>query len=201
MRNDEIWDKKLHISTGASGYEKDDAHHSRYEPTSYAVLERLAQSGHITRDNVLVDYGCGKGRVGLYLDFAVGCRTIGVEYDPEVFAQAQENLSSYAARNPRCRAEFLCADAAQYIPADADCFFFFNPFSAQLLKSVLRRIYDTWYEHPRALKFFFYYTLNDSLACLIGEDMLQLTDEIDCRDLFDGNDEHEKILVFTVDAP
>ena len=31
------------------------------EPTPYAVLERLANSGLVGKRNVLVDYGCGKG--------------------------------------------------------------------------------------------------------------------------------------------
>ncbi len=34
-----------------------------YEPTPYAVLKRLAESGRITAGNVVADYGCGKGRV------------------------------------------------------------------------------------------------------------------------------------------
>lgn len=37
------WEKKLGVSTCAAAFEKDDKNHSRYEPTSYAVLQRLAQ--------------------------------------------------------------------------------------------------------------------------------------------------------------
>ena len=196
---DARWDQKLNISTGANGYEKDDTHHSRYEPTAYAVLQRLADSGHITRGNTLIDYGCGKGRVGLFIDHAIGCRTVGVEYDPAVHACALQNLQNYAARNPRCRAEFVCESAETYDVGDADRFYFFNPFSPQLMQKVLHRIYDSWYASPREMKLFFYYTLDSHLALLIGEDMLRLTEEIDCRDLFDGKDEKEKILVFTID--
>ena len=36
--SDSRWEKKLGIVTGAADYEKDDPHHSRYEPTPYAVL-------------------------------------------------------------------------------------------------------------------------------------------------------------------
>ena len=82
---DSLWEKRLNIRTGAGSYEKDDSNHSRYEPTGYAVLERLAESGYIGRQNVLVDYGCGKGRVGFYLSYTAGCRTIGVEYNQELY--------------------------------------------------------------------------------------------------------------------
>ncbi len=31
-----------------------------YEPTPYSVLERLANTGYIRKNNTLIDYGCGK---------------------------------------------------------------------------------------------------------------------------------------------
>ena len=41
-----------------------DEYHHPYEPTPYSVLERLAGSGLVGKDDVFLDYGCGKGRVG-----------------------------------------------------------------------------------------------------------------------------------------
>lgn len=37
------------------------------EPTPYCVLERLANSGLIRKKDVVLDYGCGKGRVDFFL--------------------------------------------------------------------------------------------------------------------------------------
>ena len=34
--------------------------------------------------------------------------------------------------------------------------------------------------------------------CLMDEEMLMFYDEIDCRDLFEGNDEREKIMIFEI---
>ena len=191
------WEKKLGIFTGAGDYEKEDANHSRYEPTAYPVLERLAESGYIGRTNVVVDYGCGRGRVGFFLNYALGVRTIGIEYDEGLCREACANRERYAGR--RAQTEFVCADAAEYEPEDADCFYFFNPFSVKVLNSVLGRIFESYYAKPRKMRLFFYYALDAYREALMTEDRLRFEGEIDCRDLFDGGDEREKILVFCID--
>ena len=91
---EEQWDKKLKIHTTGRLDGHADQYHYPYEPTPYVVLERLAESGYLKKENILVDYGCGKGRVGFFLHYAVGCTSLGLEYDAEIFQQAQ-NSSSY----------------------------------------------------------------------------------------------------------
>ena len=61
--NDAQWDKKLNIRTVGRDASASDAYRYPYEPTSYAVLQRLCDSGLLNRERVLVDYGCGKGRL------------------------------------------------------------------------------------------------------------------------------------------
>lgn len=195
------WERRLGIMTGAGDYEKEDANHSRYEPTSYAVLERLAESGQISRDDVVLDYGCGKGRAGFYLNYALGCRTVGIEYNEDLFAQAQENLAFYVGRKAAAgRVGFVCADAEGYEIGDANCFYFFNPFSLKILQSVVRRIFESYYCSPRPMKLFFYYATDEYLRWLMGEDRLEFAGEIDCRDLFHNDDPKEKIWMFRIEG-
>jgi len=193
-QSEDRWEKKLNIMTGAANHEKDDAHHSRYEPTSYGVLERL--SGHVSRDDVLIDYGCGKGRVGFFMSYAAGCRSVGVEYDPRLHAAAEGNLAEYAGRRELLR--FVCENAEEYRVTDENCFYFFNPFSVEILRGVLGQIYGSYYENPRPMKLFFYYALDGYLTLLMTEDMLEYAGEIDCRDIFHNDDEKEKIHMFTI---
>ena len=82
MNEDRKWDKKLGIRTGGRDASLGDEHNLPYEPTPYAVLERLAGCGWIGGENLLLDYGCGKGRVSLFLCRAVGCRTMGIDFNP-----------------------------------------------------------------------------------------------------------------------
>ena len=100
-----------------------DAYRYPYEPTPYSVLERLAESGYIKKDNILMDYGCGKGRVGLFLHYAVGCESVGLEYDADIFQQAEENRKT-AAKGQGIT--FYHADAAEFPVLKADTFYFFN---------------------------------------------------------------------------
>ena len=192
------WDRKLNIQTTGRDDSRADAYHHPYEPTPYSVLERLAESGYIERDNVVVDYGCGKGRVGFFLHHALGCKTIGLEYDERIFLQAVQTSTSYA----DSQVTFLCQNAAEYEPADADCFYFFNPFSVEILRSVLAKILESYYENPRTMRLFFYYPDDEYVAYLMaggtGTEMLDFVDEIDCQDLFCGKNKRERILIFEI---
>lgn len=195
--NEAQWEKRLNIRTAAGSYEKDDSNHSRYEPTAYAVLGRLAESGYLRPENKLVDYGCGKGRVGFYLNRALGIRTVGVEYNERLHAEAQENMKRFAggrAENIR----FVLGNAENYEVTDEDIFYFFNPFSERILRSVISRILESYYARPRRMLLLFYYALDSYLDCLGSEDALTYEGEIDCRDLFEPADEREKILIYSV---
>ena len=92
MRPEDSLDKKLNIHTVGRDDAFEDDHHFPYEPTPYAVLELLADSGWIGEENLLLDYGCGKGRASFYLSSATGCRSIGVDFN-EGFIAAAEQIS------------------------------------------------------------------------------------------------------------
>ena len=191
------WDRKLKIQTVGRDDSMEDVYHHPYEPTPYSVLERLAESGYIQTDNTVVDYGCGKGRVGFFLQKELGCSSIGVEFDENTWQQAVNNMKTAGYGHD---VTFVCADAAVYEVMDGDRFYFFNPFSVEVLRSVLGRILDSYYEDPRAMLLFFYYPDEEYVAQLMTQPELLFVDEIDCVDLFAGNDEREKILIFEVCA-
>ncbi len=188
------WDKKLNISTGGIDDSRADAFRYPYEPTPYSVLERLADSGFLNEDSVLVDYGCGKGRVGFFLNRQLGCKIIGIEYDDRIFAQAMENLRNFK----RDGISLLCTRAEDYLPMEADSFYFFNPFSVEILRAVLQNILQSYYEDPREMRLFFYFPSDEYLGELMTNDALMFVDEIDCSDLFESNRQRERVLVFEV---
>lgn len=191
------WDQKLKIHTTGRDDSKEDAYHHPYEPTPYCVLERLAESGYIGKEHTVIDYGCGKGRVGCFLHRQLGCASIGIEFDEEIWQQAMENQQA----GRYCEnVTFVCADAAGFELDVGDRFYFFNPFSVEILRSVIGRILDSYYEEPREMLLFFYYPSDEYVAHLMAEPELSFVDEIDCRDLFPGKDPRERILIFEVDA-
>ena len=139
---------------------------------------------------------CGKGRVDFFLSYQTRCHTIGVEYNERIYEKAVENKEQGAAAG---RTEFVFADAVQFsVPASVDRVYFFNPFSIEILKKVLARVLESYYENPRDLFLFFYYPSDEYISYLMTVDELVFSDEIDCRDLFPGENKRERIVVFEV---
>ena len=198
MTEDERWDRLLKIRTTGRDDSNADQYRYPYEPTPYPVLERLAGQGLITRKNTLLDYGCGKGRVSFFLSFQTRCRSVGIEYDERIFGSAQANRESAAGGG---RTTFFHGRAEDFkVPAESDRIFFFNPFSEEILKKVMGRIRDSWYENPREILLFFYYPSDEYVSLLMTDPDLMFEDEIDCRDLFDGKDPRERILIFSMEG-
>lgn len=199
QENDEEqkWDKLLQIHTTGRDDSNSDQYRYPYEPTPYTVLERFANSGLICKENTLLDYGCGKGRADFFLSYQTRCHTIGVEYNERIYEKAVENKEQGAAAG---RTEFVFADAVQFsVPASVDRVYFFNPFSIEILKKVLARVLESYYENPRDLFLFFYYPSDEYISYLMTVDELIFSDEIDCRDLFPGENKRERIVVFEVE--
>jgi len=192
--HENTWDKLLQINTTGRDETNADEYHHPYEPTPYSVLERLANSGLIGKDDVVLDYGCGKGRVGFFLSYRAKAKTVGVEYDGRIYESALENRK---ATNSRIKPDFVLTRAEEYeVPAEVNRCYFFNPFSVEILHAVCARIIESWYDSPREVFLFFYYPADDFLAYLMTVDELEFYDEIECDDLFEGNDPRERIMIF-----
>ena len=188
------WDKLLQIKTGGRDETNADDYHHPYEPTPYSVLERLADSGLIGKNDVILDYGCGKGRVGFFLSYRTKAKTIGIEYDERIYQGALENQKSTISR---IKPDFVLTRAEEYeVPPEVSRCYFFNPFSVEILHKVMARVIESWYEHPREVFLFFYYPANEYISYLMTVDELEFYDEIECDDLFAGNDPRERIMIF-----
>ena len=193
-KNETRWDKLLRIRTMGRDDSNADQYRYPYEPTPYSVLERLANTGFIRKGNTLLDYGCGKGRVDFFLSYQTRCQSVGIEYDERIYEKAVENRETAAASG---RVSFELANAENFVVSEkVDCIYFFNPFSLEILQKVISRILDSYYEKPRTIQMFFYYPSDEYISYLMTVEELMFTDEIDCRDLFPGNDPRERILIF-----
>jgi SAM-dependent methyltransferase len=194
-KNENTWDKLLQIKTTGRDDSNSNQFRYPYEPTPYVVLERLANSGLIRKKDVVLDYGCGKGRVDFYLSYQTKAHTIGIEYDERIYQGAIENQNTAVSK---MRTDYVLARAEEYeVPAEVNRFYFFNPFSVELLRKVMARIMDSYYLNPREMLFFFYYPSEEYISYLMTTDELEFYDEIDCMDLFDGNDLRERIIIFS----
>lgn len=196
--NENIWDKLLQIKTSGRDDSNADQFRYPYEPTPYNVLERLSNSGFIRKKDVVLDYGCGKGRVDFFLAYQNKAKSIGIEYDERIFQSLMDNQKSAVSK---AGTEFVLARAEEYeVPTEVTKCYFFNPFSVELLRKVIARIIDSYYEDPREILLFFYYPSEEYISYLMTVDELEFYDEISCEDLFEGNNSRERIMVFMIDA-
>ena len=176
MDNENTWDKLLQIKTTGRDDSNSDQYRYPYEPTPYAVLERLANSGLIRKKDVVLDYGCGKGRVDFFLSYQTKANTIGIEYDERIYQSAMENQKTVVSKG---KSDFILARAEEYeVPSQVNRCYFFNPFSVELLRKVMARIIESYYENQREIFLFFYYPSEEYISYLMTVDELEFYDEI-----------------------
>lgn len=192
--NESIWDATLRIQTCGRDETNADEYHHPYEPTPYCVLERLATSGFFGKGDTVLDYGCGKGRVGFFLSSRTKASVIGIEYDSRIYECALKNQKTAVAK---AKADFVLTRAEEYdVPESVNRFYFFNPFSVEILHKVVARMIASYYENPREMFLFFYYPSDEYISYLMTVNELEFYDEIMCNDLFHTNDPRERIMIF-----
>ncbi len=105
------------------------------QSTEYGQLECLFRRVPISPSDVLVDVGCGKGRVlNYWLSLGLTNRLIGIELDQEIAAPTRERLKCYP------NVTIFTGDALDLLPAEATVIFLFHPFIPEVvgrLKTVL----------------------------------------------------------------
>ncbi|MBQ5709698.1 MAG: SAM-dependent methyltransferase, partial [Anaerotignum sp.] len=119
-----------------------------------------------------------------------------IEYDERIYQSAVENRKTAVSGT---KTEFLLARAEEYdVPAEVNRYYFFNPFSVEILREVMTKIKESHEKDPREAFLFFYYPSPEYLSFLAEEDGLELQEEVPCGDLFEGNDPREKVMVFSL---
>ena len=149
-QNEVKYDKLLKIKTTGRDDSRSDQYCYPYEPTPYGVLERLAYCGYLGKKNHLIDYGCGKGRVDFFLAWQVRCRTTGVEYDERMTKAAEENRQRAVSGVKTSFILEKCSSFSGCRNPQTD-FIFLQSLSVEILRSVIGRIRESWYEKAREM--------------------------------------------------
>ena len=90
---DQDYDDLLNIETGERQVRfYKSFHYHPYEPTPYSVLEILFNEYELNKDDHLVDFGCGKGRLNFYVHNRFQAKVTGIEMNELFFNNAIENL-------------------------------------------------------------------------------------------------------------
>lgn len=65
--------------------------HAPYVPTPYPVIDAMLTLAHVGPSDLLIDMGCGDGRIAIQAAKRYGAHAIGVDINPERVAEAKEN--------------------------------------------------------------------------------------------------------------
>ena len=169
----------------------------QYEPSSIFCTATISKYRTYEEEQYALRFmAVVKGRVDFFLSYQTRCRCLGVEYDERIYEKVMENKKEAVSKE---RVSFSLANAEEFqLPEQIDRIYFFNPFSVEILRKVMARIMESYYEHPRQILCFFYYPSDEYLTYLMTVDEMMFTDEIDCSDLFGGNSERERIMIFEI---
>lgn len=96
--------------------------------TKYSALPIIFRMVRISKKDVIVDVGCGKGRViNFLLSRGYRNRMIGLELDKEIAARTAKQFRKYK------NVSIITGNALLNIPRDGTIFYFYNPFSRDVV--------------------------------------------------------------------
>jgi Methyltransferase domain len=129
------------------------AEFSGYEGIPWRMLRIIFRSWPITSDDVIIDYGSGKGRSIIWAAANHRLRrVIGVELDKQLHDTAQANLARWRGRLLCDKVEFICADATELeMPDDVTIVYLFSPFTGSVFEKLVLKIRESIARNPREL--------------------------------------------------
>ncbi len=128
-----------------------------YAPTDYLLLRKFMAPVRHTPEDVVVDIGCGMGRLlCLYARKDVR-KCLGIECDERLASAARDNAARLRGR--RAPLEIRTQDATLADYSEGTIFWFFNPFGPQTLRVVLERIRKTVDARPRRIQVIYVHTV------------------------------------------
>ncbi|PEL12332.1 methyltransferase [Bacillus sp. AFS017336] len=199
---DKYYDDLLNIKT--EGEQKGfnaSFHYHRYEATPYSALEQLFQQYLISSDDRVVDFGCGKGRLNFYLNNKFDATVVGIEMNEKYYSEAVENKEHFLKKKRMSEDKilFYCCLAEDYsIDPSDNRFYFFNPFSIQIFRSIINNILISVEQSKREIEIILYYSSDDYIYFLENQTAFELKQEIILPDIYKQNP-NERFLIYRLD--
>ncbi|RDW16197.1 methyltransferase [Oceanobacillus chungangensis] len=196
------YDKMLNIKTTGNQWGFPSmTHYNPYEPTLYYALEVLFGHYELKREDHIIDFGSGKGRLSFYIDYYFHAKVTGIEMNEKFYEMAMKNRAQYLHRTKRRGdgIQFYCGLAEDYkIDLSANRFYFFNPFSVQIFHRVIQNILQSIEESPRNIEIILYYPHDDYLFFLDNHPSFVRREEIIIPKMYDKNP-YERFIIYRSD--
>ena len=159
-----------------------------YDPIDYETIQEAFSTLKLEDGkSVLLDYGCGKGRILAVAARYPFQRVLGIELSKYLCDLAEGNLKSMRLPKRCTSLQIINADARSYtVPSDVDVIFLFNPFAGEIMSAVVQKVEQSLAASPRAMTIFHihfqrvdspfaaskYFTKARNLSLLFREEMV-----------------------------
>lgn len=141
-----------------------------YVVTNWRGLSQMFPVGSLGPDDVVLEYGSGKGRVAIWLAsrFPVN-RIIGIEINKDLHEAALANLEHWLGPRKCSTVEFVCGDATEFrVPDDVTTIYLYNFVRGALFEKLLDRLHDSLARRPRPLTVFYFHPVMHKVLLVNG---------------------------------
>lgn len=190
------YEQMLNIRTTGMREWRNQTHYNRYEATPYQALEELFKTYKIQKTDKVVDFGSGRGRVPFYIHNRFKVPVTGVEVNDQTFEEALDNKASYRYKASHIEApiRFDYAMAEQFEVEETDnVFYFFNPFSADIFRKVVKNILRSVEKKERPIDIILYYPMPKYKTILNKKAPFKLVNKVKVPG---AQDKLEKFLIY-----
>ena len=163
-------------------------------------MRRIFDALEIGPDDVLVDFGSGKGRVVFQAAHHPFARVIGVEISPELNRTAERNIERNRTKLECRQIELITADITEFeVPDAMTIAYMYLPVTGDLFRRTMFRIIDSLDRIPRLVKLVFIYPREHrpGIECeewLLSTGRFELTPE-SRRNAYDDADDRVVVCV------
>lgn len=191
------YDSNLNIkTTGIREWKDPNVPFNRCESTPYQSLNQLFKSYRIKKTDQIVDFGVGRGRVTFYIHNTFHVPVTGIEVNDLTYDEVVKNKKTYRlqAKHIKAPINIEYGLAEHYEVKDTDnIFYFFNPFSIGIFKTVVKNIIESVTEQKRTVDIILYYPLDEYKDFLKKETSFVLMNKIYVPE---RKDKKEKFLIY-----
>lgn len=148
--SDLFWERRFGVRTTGNGTPNPEGESHHYGYLAYHTYFSILDALDLNRPDVVVDLGCGKGRV-LCAAATYDVRdVVGVDIDPEMVSIARRNAAAMRSRRSPIRVECVSATEFDYDPVSV--IVMFHPFGPLTMRTVLDKLEASLLRRPRSLR-------------------------------------------------
>ncbi|GGB05181.1 class I SAM-dependent methyltransferase [Macrococcus hajekii] len=178
-------------------------HYHRYEASGYSDLEKLVDflREHVHHDQ-FIDFGSGLMRVPIYIHHSLHIPATGIELNKALYLKGEHNIEQYrllhhaALTKDELGVQSMNLNVLDYqFSGHESILFFFNPFSAEIFRTIIHRFLSA-YPYKRRAFVILYYAKHEYIDILSQFGLFNEIKRIELDDYID--DAEDMIIIYQI---